>query len=329
MKFLDEAVIFVSSGNGGNGAISFLREKNNPRGGPDGGAGGNGGNIVFRVSHNKNTLIDFEYNKRYLAANGIHGAGRNKDGANGANVYIDVPVGVILTNADTGSFIVDLCKENDEFTLFKGGHGGKGNASFCTPTRRSPVFAEDGEKGQKMTVKIDLKLLADVGLVGLPNVGKSTIISRISAAKAKIADYPFTTLVPNIGVVKYGDKNFSVADVPGLIKGASDGIGLGIQFLKHVERARVLLHIVDVSLMATQTPVEDIETINNEFNKFSEKLADKKSLYVLNKIDSADEEILSDVKRYLKNKSADFIEISAVTGIGLDNLLRSIDKLLF
>ncbi len=319
MKFLDEAAIYVKAGDGGRGRVSFFPKA----GGPDGGDGGKGGSIIFKATGSKNTLIDFKYKTKYLAKNGGSGGTNNKTGADAEDLVIVVPSGTIIKDRETGKTLSDLDSDGKEVVFLGGGSGGKGNSFFCTPSRQAPDFAQPGIAGEDRWIIIELKLIADVGLVGLPNAGKSTLISRISAAKPKIADYPFTTLVPNLGVAKYGEMDFVIADVPGLIEGAHKGVGLGTRFLKHIERTKLLLHLVDVSF-ATTNPVSNIEIINNELQCFSKDVAKKPMIYVLNKIDSADTEVLSVAKEYLENKKIDYIEISAATGKGLELVLRKI-----
>jgi GTPase len=319
MKFLDEANIYVKAGDGGRGIVSFFPKA----GGPDGGDGGKGGSIIFKATGSKNTLIDFKYKTKYVAKNGVPGGTNNRTGADAADLFIVVPTGTIIKDKETGKILFDLDSDGKEVVLLEGGAGGKGNAFFCTPSRQAPDFAQPGVLGKDKWVSIELKLLADVGLVGLPNAGKSTLISRISAAKPKIADYPFTTLIPNLGVAKYGDMDFVVADVPGLIEGAHKGVGLGTRFLKHIERTKLLLHLVDVSFTAAN-PLESINIINNELQCFSNDVAQKPMLYVLNKIDSANPEILLGVKQHLETNKIDYIEISAVTGEGVELVLRKI-----
>jgi GTP-binding protein len=319
MKFLDEASIYVKAGDGGKGLVSFFPKA----GGPDGGDGGKGGSIIFKATGSKNTLIDFKYQTKYIAKNGGGGGTNNRTGADAADLIIAVPTGTIIKDKETGKILSDLDSNGKEVVLLAGGMGGKGNAFFCTPSRQAPDHAQPGGAGEDKWVVIELKLLADVGIVGLPNAGKSTLISRISAAKPKIADYPFTTLIPNLGVAKYGDMDFVIADVPGLIEGAHKGVGLGTRFLKHVERTKLLLHLVDVSFTASD-PIESIKVINNELSCFSKDVAQKPMLYILNKIDTADPEVRLTVKQYLETKKIGHIEISAVTGEGVELVLRKI-----
>ena len=263
--FTDYAKIIVKSGNGGNGAITFRREKYVASGGPDGGDGGKGGDVIFRVDPDSNTLIDFRFKKKFKAENGENGSGSHRYGKSGKNLYIEVPQGTVIKDAETGKVIADLSEKGQEQLVLPGGRGGKGNAHFATSTRQAPRFAQDGEKGIEKELILELKLLADVGLLGYPNVGKSTFLSKVTSAKPKIADYHFTTIIPNLGVVKteYGD-SFVIADIPGIIEGASQGVGLGLQFLRHVERTRLLLHFIDVSGSERKSPAKDFYAINEE-----------------------------------------------------------------
>ena len=319
MKFIDEAQIQVKAGDGGKGCVGFFPNK----GGPDGGEGGKGGSIVFKATSSKNTLIDFKFQTEYVAKNGIPGGRNNRTGADAEDLVIQVPAGTIIKDAKNGKVLADLDAVGKEVVLLEGGMGGKGNLFFVNSSRQAPDYAQPGIKGKQLTVNIELKLLADVGLVGLPNAGKSTLISRISSARPKIADYPFTTLVPNLGVVKYNDKDFVVADVPGLIEGAHTGSGLGIRFLKHIERTRVIVHIIDVSQTAVD-PVESIGVISNELKAFSEEIAKKPTIYVLNKIDSASQEWVERAKDHITKLGAECFQISAVSGEGLQTLLKKI-----
>jgi len=319
MQFLDEAKIFIKAGNGGRGKVSYAPF----RAGPDGGDGGNGGSIIFRATSSKNTLIDFKFQTKYLAKNGESGGTNNKTGADAEDLIISVPAGTLIKDAETGTVLADLDAANKDVVILDGGRGGKGNLFYVTPSRQAPDYAQPGGTGLEKWVLIELKLLADVGLVGLPNAGKSTLISRISAARPKIADYPFTTLIPNLGVVKYNDVDFVVADVPGLIEGAHQGSGLGIKFLKHIERTKVLVHLVDVSHLS-HDPVKDIQVINNELKMFSKSIAARPMIYALNKVDAAEEQNLERAKVYLTGLKLDFVEMSGVSGQGLDLLLQKL-----
>ncbi len=284
--FTDYAKITIKSGNGGDGAVTFRREKYVAAGGPDGGDGGRGGSIYFKVDPNANTLIDFRYTKKFKAQNGENGSGGHKYGKSGEDLYINVPIGTIIKDAETGKIVADLSQEGQEELVLKGGRGGKGNSHFATATRQVPRFAQAGEDGEEKEIILELKLLADVGLLGFPNVGKSTFLSVVTDAKPKIANYHFTTIEPNLGVVKIknGD-SFVIADIPGIIEGASEGVGLGIQFLRHVERTRLLLHVIDVSGIEGRDPVQDFYTINEELKSYSEKLSTRKQIIVASKID--------------------------------------------
>ena len=328
--FTDYVKITIKSGNGGDGAVTFRREKYVAAGGPDGGDGGRGGNIFFRVDPNANTLIDFRYTKKFKAQNGENGSGANKYGEAGEDLYIDVPIGTIIKDAETGKTVADLSKQGQVELVLKGGRGGKGNSHFATATRQVPRFAEAGEDGEEKEIILELKLLADVGLLGFPNVGKSTFLSRVTDAKPKIANYHFTTLEPNLGVVKAknGD-SFVIADIPGLIEGASEGTGLGIQFLRHVERTRLLLHVIDVSGIEGRNPIEDYKTINEELKKYSEKLSNKKQIIVANKIDiMQDDSGLKELEKMAKKDNIELFKISGVTGDGVTELLDRVTTVL-
>ena len=328
--FTDYTKIIIKSGDGGNGAISFRREKYVAAGGPDGGDGGKGGNVYFKVDKNKNTLIDFRYNKKYKAENGQNGSGAKCNGKYGEDIYIGVPIGTVIKDAKTGKIIADLSKPDQVELVLKGGNGGKGNTHFATSTRQAPRFAQDGEKGEEKEVILELKLLADVGLLGFPNVGKSTFLSTVTEARPKIANYEFTTLEPNLGVVKTknGD-SFVIADIPGIIEGASSGVGLGLQFLRHIERTRLLLHFIDVSGSTGRNPVEDFNIINEELKKYSEKLAGRKQIIIATKIDSMQDDCLyNDLEKMAKEKNMEIYKISSVTGEGINEILDIISKTL-
>ena len=328
--FVDYAKIIIKSGDGGNGAATFRREKYVAAGGPDGGDGGRGGDVYFEVDPNANTLIDFRFTKKFKAENGQNGSGGHKFGKSGQDIIVKVPVGTIVKDAETGKVIVDMSKEGQKELILKGGRGGKGNSHFATSTRQAPRFAIDGEPGKEKEVILELKLLADVGLVGFPNVGKSTILSRVTKATPKIADYHFTTIDPNLGVVKteHGD-SFVLADIPGIIEGASEGIGLGIQFLRHVERTRLLLHVLDVAGTEGRNPVDDFNKINEELKKYSEKLATRKQIIVANKIDSMqDDENYKALEKLAKENDMEIYKISAVTGEGLNDLFNHVAKII-
>ena len=328
--FTDYVKITAKAGNGGNGAISFRREKYVAAGGPDGGDGGKGGDIYFEVDPDSNTLIDFRYKKKFKAENGKNGEGAHKFGKNGEDLYIRVPIGTIVRDAETNKVLADLSTPEQKALILSGGRGGKGNSHFATSTRQAPRFAQDGEKGEEKELILELKLLADVGLIGFPNVGKSTFLSMTTSATPKIADYHFTTLEPNLGVVKtdYGD-SFVIADIPGIIEGASEGTGLGIQFLRHIERTRLLLHVIDVSGSEGRDPVQDFYTINEELKKYSEKLSKRKQIIVANKIDvMQNEELYKNLEKVAKENSIDIFKISAATGEGISELIKYVSATL-
>ena len=323
---VDYTKIYVQSGDGGNGAITFRREKYVAAGGPDGGDGGKGGDVYFVVDPDSNTLINFRYNKKYKAQNGENGSGNNCYGKKGEDLYIKVPLGTVIKDNETGKIIADLSTPGQKELVLPGGRGGKGNSHFATATRQAPHFAQGGEKGIEKELILELKLLADVGLVGFPNVGKSTILSMVTSARPKIADYHFTTLEPNLGVVKseYGE-SFVIADIPGIIEGASEGVGLGLQFLRHIERTRLLLHVIDVSGSEGRNPVDDFKTINEELKKYSEKLSKRKQIIVANKIDSMqDEKLYTDLEKLAKSLNIQIYKISAATGEGIKELIKHV-----
>jgi GTP-binding protein len=328
MKFVDYAKIHVKAGDGGRGCVSFRREKYVPRGGPDGGDGGRGGSVIIKATKELNTLLDFRYKREYKAERGEHGKGSNKHGRDGEDNIIPVPIGTLVKDAETETVIADLDHDGAEVVVAKGGRGGLGNAHFATPTRQAPKFAQPGEEGVEKQLILELKLLADVGLIGLPNAGKSTLISVISSAKPKIADYPFTTLVPNLGVVKMEDfRSFVVADIPGLIEGAHRGAGLGFQFLRHVERTSILLHLVDISDILTTDPVKDFEKINMELVLYSPDLLNKPMAVAGTKLDIAHDRIrLNRFKEYCRDKGLDFFPISSATSEGIKELVIYLAK---
>jgi GTP-binding protein len=323
MQFVDYVKINVKAGNGGRGCISFRREKYVPRGGPDGGDGGRGGHIIFRATDRLNTLLDLRYQREYKAEKGQHGMGKKMHGKDGKDFIIPVPVGTVIKDADTGNILVDLDRAGTEAIVARGGKGGLGNAHFATPTRQAPRFAQKGEEGEARHLVAELKLFADVGLIGLPNAGKSTLLSVISSARPKIADYPFTTVTPVLGVVKLEDyRSFVVADIPGLIEGAHKGIGLGFQFLRHVERTSVLLHLVDISDTGKGDPVENVEKINKELELYNPKLIEKLQVVIGTKLDiAANKRRLNRLAQYCKTNDVDFFPVSAVTGSGIKQLL--------
>jgi GTPase len=323
--FVDEARIRVKAGDGGNGCMAFRREKFVPRGGPSGGDGGHGGDVIMESSERHNTLVHFRFNPEYKGERGRHGEGSNKTGRDGDNVVLKVPVGTIVYDELTGELVHDFSSPDDRVAIARGGRGGRGNARFATSVHQAPREHEEGRPGEERALRLELKLLADVGLVGYPNAGKSTLISRISAARPKIADYPFTTLQPNLGVVLVGDPpddlSFVVADIPGLIEGASEGAGLGVQFLRHIERTRFLVHLVDVSdASGRPDPVQDYELITHELANFGSGLDSKPTIVVASKIDAANKDKLAKLKRYCKRKKLDMFAISAVTGEGIEDL---------
>jgi GTPase len=323
--FIDEATIRVKAGDGGNGCLAFRREKFVPRGGPSGGDGGKGGDVLMESSERHNTLVHFRFNPEYKAERGRHGEGSNRTGREGVDVILKVPVGTILYDADTGEKVHDFSHADERIVIAQGGRGGRGNARFATSTHQAPREHEPGRPGEERTFRLELKLLADVGLVGYPNVGKSTLISRISAARPKIADYPFTTLQPNLGVVVVGkppeERSFVVADIPGLIEGAHSGAGLGMQFLRHIERTRLLVHLVDVSdASGRPDPVKDVQVITGELANFGAGLEQKPMIMVASKIDVANKDKLAKLKKYCKKESLELFPISAVTGKGVDEL---------
>jgi GTPase len=323
MQFVDYVKIYVKAGDGGRGCMSFRREKYVPKGGPDGGDGGRGGHIIFRATDELNTLIDLRYHREYKAKRGQHGMGKKMHGKNGEDLLISVPVGTIIKDAETQDILIDLDRDGLEAVIVKGGRGGLGNTHFATSVRQAPRFAQPGEEGEEKWLVLELKLLADVGLIGLPNAGKSTLLSVISSAKPKIADYPFTTLRPVLGVVKIEDyRSFVVADIPGLIEGAHKGTGLGFQFLRHVERTSILLHLVDISETGEGDPVENLEKINRELALYSPELIRKPQAVVGTKIDiSGDQVKRVSLEAHCKMKKIDFFSVSAVTHEGIKNLL--------
>ena len=325
--FVDYTKIIIKSGDGGNGAASFRREKYVASGGPDGGDGGKGGDIYFEANKDKNTLIDFRYNRKFKAGNGENGSGKNCYGKYGEDLIIKVPVGTVIKDAETGKVVADLSHEGQKELILKGGRGGRGNMHFATATRQTPRFAEDGEKGEEKEIILELKLLADVGLLGFPNVGKSTFLGTVTEARPKIANYHFTTLEPNLGVATVNGDSFVIADIPGIIEGASEGVGLGIQFLRHVERTRLLLHFVDVSGLEGRNPLEDYHAINEELKKYSEKLSKRKQIIVATKADIIqDETNFNELLDFAKKNNIEIFKISSVTGEGIQELLTHVAK---
>ena len=324
MQFIDFVTIKIKSGHGGPGSVSFRREKFVPRGGPSGGDGGKGGDVIFEARTQLNTLFDLNYHKSYVAENGEAGMKKKMHGSDGADEIIPVPVGTILKDAETGEVLADLTEDGERFIAAHGGKGGLGNSHFATAVRQAPRYAQPGLPGGELTITAELKLLADVGIIGLPNAGKSTLISVITHARPKIADYPFTTLIPNLGVVKFEDRrSFVIADIPGLIEGAHRGAGLGFQFLRHVERTRLLVHLVDVSEMSETDPVEDLLTVNRELQLYSPELADKPQCVAASKLDAkGDGEKLDKLADYCKTNGIVFFGISAAIHLGTQELLE-------
>jgi GTPase len=321
--FVDEAKIHVQSGRGGRGCVSFRREKFVPRGGPDGGDGGKGGDVYLRATDRLNTLQEFRHRRHFKSGSGQHGKGSNQTGRSAEDLWVEVPLGTVVKDQETGEVIGDLDQKGATILVARGGRGGRGNAHFVTSSSQAPEFAQEGEAGEERRLDLELKLLADAGLIGLPNAGKSTLLSRISAARPKIASYPFTTLTPLLGVVQL-DENSSmvVADIPGLIEGASEGHGLGLQFLRHIERTRILLHLIDVSDEQTEDPVKRFRTIQKELTEYSRDLKDKTQIIVATKLDVANEKYLKKLKDFAGKQHEKFAAISAVTGQGIDDLLR-------
>ena len=328
--FTDYVKIHAQAGKGGNGAIAFRREKYVAAGGPDGGDGGKGGDVYFKVDKDANTLIEFRYKKKFKAENGENGEGGHRFGKSGEDLYIPVPIGTVVKDTTTNEVLADLSEPGQVALILKGGRGGKGNSHFATSTRQAPRFAQDGEPGEEKELTLELKLLADVGLIGFPNVGKSTFLSVVTSATPKIANYHFTTIEPNLGVVKskYGD-SFVIADIPGIIEGASTGVGLGIQFLRHIERTRLLLHFIDVSGTEGRNPVDDYYKVNEELKKYSIKLSKRTQIIVANKIDSMqDSSLYEELEKVAKEHNQKIFKISGVTGEGVEDLMNYVSKTL-
>jgi GTP-binding protein len=325
--FLDEAVVEFVSGRGGSGAVSFHREKHVPRGGPNGADGGRGGDVVLLADRNRRTLFDLRLQQRFAANDGGHGLG-NKRGKDAKNIIVKVPVGTVIVNDETGQPIIDMSTHGMKYVICKGGKGGFGNQHYTSSVRQAPNFAQKGAPGERILARMELKLLADVGLVGLPNAGKSTLISRISSAKPKIADYPFTTIIPNLGVVRYAGDTFVVADMPGLIAGASEGVGLGHQFLKHVERTRVLVHLIDVFPVDESDPVQNYHLIENELKLYSEEIWARPRLIALSKMDVVPHDRYGEIRQRFEELGKPLFPISAVTGEGIDALLHALHETL-
>lgn len=328
MKFIDEAKISIKAGDGGRGCVSFRREKYVPKGGPDGGNGGKGGDVVFVADGRLSSLLDFRYKREFEAERGQHGMGSLCSGKNGQDLLMHLPPGTVIKDFETGDLLADLTGDGQRYVCCRGGRGGKGNAHFATSTHQTPKFAQPGEPGEARVLKLELKLLADVGIIGFPNAGKSTLISHISAAKPKIADYPFTTLVPHLGVVEYGDfGGFVVADIPGLVEGAHEGRGLGIKFLKHIERTRLFIHVIDLSPFTERDPVEDFRTVNAELKAFNPELSKRPQVVALNKIDiTGTDERLPGLLKFFKGLGIKVFAVSAATGKGLGDLINHVGK---
>ena len=326
MKFVDEVKIYIRAGHGGSGCVSFRREKFVPKGGPDGGDGGKGGDVIFRATESHHTLLDLKYKQHQNAKNGGHGSGNNRTGKSAEDLVIPVPVGTVIKNFETGEEMADLSEKDQTFIAARGGIGGKGNAHFKTSTHQTPRFAQEGMEGAEFTLKLELKLLADVGIIGFPNAGKSTFISRVSAARPKIADYPFTTLTPHLGVVQYsGTKSFVIADIPGLISGAHEGLGMGDKFLKHVERTSVLLHIIDISVEPHTSAWLNFTAINQELERYKPEMIAKPQVVALNKIDLPDVKERAKKEVVLFKKKGIILHLfSAVTGEGLKEILNKL-----
>ena len=326
MKFLDEVKIYISSGNGGPGCISFRREANVPKGGPDGGNGGDGGNVIIKTVDNLNTLIDYRYKQHFKAKSGQHGMGKNRNGHNADDIILKVPFGTEILNEDKNVKLADLVAKDYNIIIAKGGIGGKGNAFFKSSTNQSPRHAQPGEKGEEKTIWLRLKLIAEVGLVGLPNAGKSTFLSKISSSRPKIADYPFTTLYPNLGVNRTDDKEFVVADIPGLIEDAHIGKGLGHKFLGHIERCKILLHLIDIT---NENIMENFQVIENELKAYNEKVYNKDQILVFTKCDAFNEKKLNDIKKNINGINVEnAFFISSVTGFNIDSLCRKVNEMI-
>ncbi len=325
--FIDRARVFVQGGDGGNGVTAFRREKFVPRGGPSGGDGGRGGSVYFESTEGLNTLLHFRYNPEHRAGRGRHGEGSKRHGQDGKDIIVKVPVGTVMNDADTGELIHDFTLAGERIEVARGGRGGRGNAQFATSTNRAPRYHEEGREGEKRNLVLELKLIADIGLVGLPNAGKSTLISRVSAARPKIGDYPFTTLEPHLGVVDLGDfKTFVVADIPGLIEGAHQGAGLGDRFLRHIERTKMLLHLIDVSCFECD-PVADYRAITKELAAYSSEVAIKPKIVVATKIDAvSDPSKLDELREFCARERIDFAEVSAAAGTGINDLIRAAER---
>ncbi len=327
--FIDRAKIYVRAGNGGNGMSGFRREKYIPKGGPSGGDGGRGASVILMADENMNTLIDFRYKRKFIAPDGAKGEGSNKTGASGEHIIVKVPVGTLIRDEETGLLLADLAENGQQYVVARGGRGGRGNARFATSTHRAPVFAEKGEPGEERTILLELKLLADAGLVGYPSVGKSSLLASVSAAKPEIAAYHFTTLTPVLGVVRLTEgKSFVLADIPGLIEGAHEGVGLGHDFLRHIERTKLILHVLDVAGSEGRDPIEDFNQINKELAMYSEKLAKRPQIVVANKVDLPEAaDAIERVREYVTKLGYEFFPISAATGEGVQALMWRVQEL--
>ncbi len=324
--FVDKVKIFVKGGKGGNGAVAFLREKYRPKGGPAGGDGGKGGDVILVATEDKHTLLDFKYKRHFRAGRGEHGKGKNQKGKDGEDVVLYVPVGTVVRDAESGEVLCDLTEEGQRCVVAKGGKGGRGNAHFATPTHQAPRYAEEGQEGEERWIELELKLIADVGIIGLPNAGKSTLLSKLTRAHPKIGDYPFTTLHPNLGVMEIDEERRVVlADIPGLIKEAHRGAGLGHEFLRHIERTKLLLHLIDVSAPDIQDPLEAYRTVNEELGSYNPSLLDKPQIVVASKIDALqDRSVLKRLEDFFEKEGTRFLAISAITGKGLSELKEAL-----
>lgn len=330
MDFIDESKIYVQAGNGGNGCCSFRREKYVPKGGPDGGDGGKGGDVIVRASSRVHTLLDQRYHPHYKAERGQHGKGKNCTGRSGSDLFITVPVGTVVRDAQTGEIVSDLVEEDQAAVIARGGAGGRGNARFATPTVQAPRYCEPGKPGEARDFVLELKLMADVGLVGFPNSGKSTLISRVSSARPKIADYPFTTLTPNLGMVRWKDRDFVMADIPGIIEGAHQGVGLGLRFLRHIERTRVILYIIDLSPDTGRDPREEFTVLRKELQAYSPELVQREQLVVLNKSDLPEaRDKAPETVAFIEDKRYPCLIASAVSGEGIPEILDEIIRILY
>jgi len=331
MKFIDEVTLFASSGHGGAGCVAFRHEKFIEFGGPSGGDGGKGGDVIFHALAGLSTLLELRHKPHQKGEKGHNGMGKNRHGAAGKDLIIRVPVGTVIKDAETGDILADLTTDGEKIVLLKGGRGGQGNARFATATNKAPKFAQPGEENEEKKLRLELKLMADVGLLGLPNAGKSSLISKVSAARPKIADYPFTTMVPSLGVVPYKNyRSFVMADIPGIIEGASEGAGLGHRFLKHLERSGILLHLVDISWMPERNPLDEFESINRELASFSEELAAKEQIVVITKTDLPQtQQELPTIKAWFEDKKIKVFPISSATGEGVEALLDEIARRLW